>query len=493
MRYGFLAVISILSLLLVACFEKDDGTPITPLDGDAELFLDSDIEPDKADKEPAETEAEPEISEQESTETQTDGDTENDIVDDDPEFEAEPDSQEQETPNACTGIALDDQTFEPFAAWRDTQLHPFLLFDGVGIWLIASIASDDGSGNFETVMTRFSGTGETLVAPFKVNTTAKKNSIDPVLAQVGDKLLAAWQTYDNDDNAMDIYYRLFELDGTPVSDTDQSLEPKRQNLAVVGNLSTPILASDPLMQRFVMAGLWGLEGVNPFQAFVQIFDRQGALVGNGLDVNYDPQAAQLNPAVAVGMNGATYLAWNESPMDNLDLDQVRFSRIPASSVAAETPKTLCSYCTYPFLSASKTDREAVYLAVDKTVGTGGTQSDIALWSKSALEGDGKISLVLGEGGGMDVGGVVAAGDAGGAVLWHRVRSGIKGDAYFQRFSDRNGTLSALNAPITLNSGDDVTYFSPALARVCGDTYVASWAEGASPHFLLKAAVIRGSR
>lgn len=186
-----------------------------------------------------------------------------------------------------------------------TQIHGTSAFDGTKIWVAWS--RPDGMSLFDNFLAAFHCDGSVAVAPTELTQT-DDNELDPVLSLSGERLMAAWIS-DNGtgvDN-LDIRYRIYDLDGTPLT-AALTFEASRNGVTVTGNALDPALS--PTADGWVMAGTWGHQDAPSFQAFAVAIDHDGVVQGDAQDAKLDDMATQSRPAITTTGN-QTQLVWHE--------------------------------------------------------------------------------------------------------------------------------------------------------------------------------------
>jgi len=214
----------------------------------------------------------------------------------------------------------------------DTQIHPFAVFDGLGVWVAFSLPETSGGTGFDTWAARLACDGSFLVAPFLVNTTATApNDVDPVVGLSGDQVLITW----NADTGMapanlQLGYRAFAVDGTPLGD-DQRLtlaggDPYTQNVL--------LSAIEPDGDGFRLAGIRGVEATGTFQAFTQALDATLAPVDSGAEIFAEVGVTQQNTALVSTGDGSFFAAY--------DRDDGMEAQVVHRSLAAGAPDPVVS-------------------------------------------------------------------------------------------------------------------------------------------------------
>ncbi|MFH2004951.1 MAG: hypothetical protein ABI333_00060, partial [bacterium] len=157
---------------------------------------------------------------------------------------------------------LKDTVFELDPDGPDTQIHVAAAFDGEAVWIVYN--RPDSRGYFDVYGLRLGCDGAVVLPPFMINTT-DENDVDPTLAVADGNVYVTWASDNNTGvNNMDILFRTFDVDGTPIMAADQILETTHDGTPVVGNAMAPDVAALPNGQ-FVVAGARGLDVAPGFQ------------------------------------------------------------------------------------------------------------------------------------------------------------------------------------------------------------------------------------
>lgn len=349
---------------------------------------------------------------------------------------------------SCLDIWV-DTTMEPDPSGPNTQIHGTSTFDGAHVWMAWS--RPDGASLFDVWLAAFACDGTMAVAPLEV-TQSDDNELDPVMAVSGDRLLVAWMS-DNGtgiDN-LDIRYRVFGLDGAPLTDAIE-LQASRGGVAVTGNALSPSVAATT--GGFILAGSWGHADALGFQAFAVKLDRDGVVQGDADDGELNPAVGQT--AVAVAVDGDdVFLAWQEDTTS-----------------------------TAPVAKTARLGDPAALLADP------GARPHVAPGPWHAWDGDGADIVVMPPGGtAMPLGlsGFVHSprierADGESVLLWLEVVSGIQNRVHVAPLGS-DGSLGPLH---TLASEDVPSVYPVDLTLVDATHAVVVYQDGASPDFRLKA-------
>lgn len=203
---------------------------------------------------------------------------------------------------SCLDLWVDGIT-EPDASGPDTQFHGTSVFDGDNIW-VAWNRRDSGT-LFDVWMARYTCDGEVDRVPFEV-TSSGSSELDPVLAVSGDRVMVAWSADSGGQFNLDIRYRLYDLDGSAVTDVIE-LAANRGGVPVTGNATQPAVAATA--DGFTLAGSWGHADATGFQVFAVSIGPDGQVIGDAQDAELDTAFGQT--AVDVAEDAGTHLIWQE--------------------------------------------------------------------------------------------------------------------------------------------------------------------------------------
>jgi len=426
-------------------------------------------------------------------ETQSDGDSDDleaeesmdedgdasDSPEEDVESELSPEPTPAEIPFDCTDSAAAGTLIDIDPQGPDTQIHGAVALDGEGLWVVYNLPDDNNY--FDVFATRIGCDGKTIVAPFKVNTT-DYNDIDPALAVSGDRLLIAWQS-DNSQfpRNLDVYYRIFDVNGSPVMTEDARLVMQKNGAAADFNAWMPQVVAQP-NDGFAIVGSWAPDNLTVWQAFMQRIDRDGALDGDAFEVNSNVLDSQVYPCAASLPDGATYTAWTRERVEGEDIAQhalIPYGDNKPTGAALDAVDDISS--TSPALAADPETEGRVYLAF---MAGDESHSSIYLKNVSGISEAG-APAVFGASNEYSHTPGAAVGPEGGALVWYRLISGIRNDVMAQRFSVDGSSLTVQGSALQANDeGEFGAPYAPAIAHVKDNIYLVVWSQGTSPAFRL---------
>jgi hypothetical protein len=348
-----------------------------------------------------------------------------------------------------------DQTTEPDPMGPNTQIHGTSAFDGTHVWMAWN--RPDGTSLFDVWLAAFACDGTLSMGPIEV-TQSDDNEIDPTLSISGDRLLVAWAS-DNGtgvDN-LDIRYRIFDLDGNPLTDAGD-LSAMRNGVVVTGNTFEPaVTATDG---GWMLAGAWGHEDAPGFQAFAVALDLDGNVMGEAEDGKLNVDAGQT--AVSVAVSGSdTHLAWQEEPTGG-DGPEVWSTAIGGSPVMLADPGGRPELLATDAGVWSAWDTDGFDVAVQPPSGSANPLS---------VPGSGFVHHPR-----------LAAWDGQLSVLWMEAVSGIRNTAYIAPLTE-TGTRGN---PTQLDTQDTPSVYPLDFTLVDATHAVVVYHEGMSPDFRLKA-------
>jgi len=362
----------------------------------------------------------------------------------------------------------------------DTQIYSSAAAnaDGTGVWIAYCRPEAGDTGLFDVLVVELDCDGTPLQPPVVVSGAG--NDIAPSLARSGDRLLVSWMRDRGEglDN-LDIVYRVVGTDGVVLGETESVLETTRGGAAVAGNALDPAVAVAP--DGFVLAGARADDELSTFQVFVQRLDGDGALVGEAIDAGLEPGVTQTGPAVAVGADGRTWLAWVRESGDASD---VWFRALDEDTVPEPAFEGLVA-AEAPVLAVDPEDPARVWLAAtaDTRVRVDVLLTDVGLPLAE------RPTLSLGDSREIDHTPELVATPGGGAVLYHRVVSGIRNEVVLQSFHAVGPDLDA-DAEVSLARDEPAGPYPLGFAAVAEGTLLAAWSDGTSPAFRLRARFAR---
>jgi hypothetical protein len=364
---------------------------------------------------------------------------------------------------------LEDRVIAIDQGGDTTQIHAAALFDGEGVWVVFNRPEDGDTGLFDVFAVRFGCDGEPSIPVFAVQDESAGNDVDPTIAISNDRLLVAWNVDDGSGGTanLQVRYRLFTLDGTPVGDQRQ-LATSRGGTPVTDNhLGVAVAASD---DGFVIAGARAVPEAMRFQAYAQRIDLDGELDGEALEGALEPMVSHGN--VAVAAPGAdVWLAYEREPDD--------MSPIVNVLRAGDTPGPALT----GFTSSSGPDLAAVDGHVWSAFAAEGATGEVNITlTDVALAIDDREPLRWGELGRLDHGPKIAVGTDGAlAVAWYRNISGIRNELWAAPI-DASG---ALGDEVMIYGDPGAAPYQPAITHVMGSFWFVAWSQGTSPDLRLR--------
>jgi hypothetical protein len=457
-------VVLVLVLILVACESDDGGRGSGSSNGDVALDASADVEvsvpADTSDVTPSEDAA--------------------------ADVPPEPDDA---APSAELQACLDElafgETLELLPEAPDSQIHAAMAFDGRGVWLALNVPEEESSG-FDVWATRLDCAGRALVAPFKVNDDAPGNDIDPDIAVSGDRVLIVWQRDTGGDPNLFVRYRVFSTAGDRLMESDAALSLRS------GGETWDVSA---WMSRvtglpgggFALSGSVAHPELERFQAFTQAMEGEGAVTpaAGGLTLAQPmPQVSQVDPDVQSDAGGGLALAWTSTPDEGASrVGLARWRSLGDSPDLTRSPEEGASK---PDLALGVGEGAPLFLAYAVE---GYNSSEVVLTDVEWLGEEGAPRLSFGHPSAYDHTPTLATAPGGGAVMWYRVRGGIRNDAWLQRFTGGD-MWRAEGVPLLLNPAGPIDdhatppIYGPALIHLHDHLYLAAWSEGQSPNFRL---------
>ncbi|MBL7153669.1 MAG: hypothetical protein ISS79_08120, partial [Phycisphaerae bacterium] len=176
----------------------------------------------------------------------------------------------------------------------------------VAVWQGANV---HGWGTNEIYLQRYNAEGTPLGPEQQVNPDWHGEQTNPDVAVADDGTFVVTWTTDNDGDSYGVHARLFEADGTPVSDAFLV------NTYTDGNQSDSEVAINPTTGEFV--AVWASEGQDGFGwgVYGQRFAADGTPVGDEFRVNTYTNGDQSNPVVAMDADGDFVVTWQSYGQD----------------------------------------------------------------------------------------------------------------------------------------------------------------------------------
>jgi hypothetical protein len=190
---------------------------------------------------------------------------------------------------------MDSTDFEPAAVSMDSQGNTVICWSAPG-------------GKLK--VQRFSENGETAGGPIYLDDTTRARRMFPSAAHFNDGgFVIAWTNGRNNDN--DIFFKIFDKDGTPV--LTQTKVSEDSGLYLVANSQElPSIALDD-------KGNWGVvwedyRNGNPNRpnTFARWFDQDGNTIRSDFQVDDGVGVVTGSPCLCMGDSGRIYMAWSEN-------------------------------------------------------------------------------------------------------------------------------------------------------------------------------------
>lgn len=366
-------------------------------------------------------------------------------------------------PDAGEPTCRPGDPFELAPALASTQIHADLAFDGEATWLVFNVPEEGGTGLFDVYAMRLGCDGSIVTPPFVVNTTRAPNDVDPSIAISEERVLVAWHSDDSTlESNLDIRYRIFVRDGTPLLDEDRVLETTRGGTPVSGNALAPQVTPRSA-GGFWIAGMRGIEEAAAFQVFAQAIASDGSLDGDALDW-IDPASTQSEPTIAEDADGLN-VAWTRTDAFTERTWILRSDRDAPEELWPADPSAA------PALAAEGTRR---YAAVQASITMSEQEIFLALVEPPAR---------LGRNGRLDFSPRVVLTGGGGVVAWYRNVAGLENELVMQPFTDAGGAVT-LGEEIIVSGDRPAAPYPPAVTEIADGLGLVVWSSGTSPDLRL---------
>jgi hypothetical protein len=381
-------------------------------------------------------------------------------------------------PDPCMSLPFED--IVPVDLYGpDTQIHGAAAFDGAGIWVTYIRGDVDGGSGFDVFATRIGCDGAVLVEPFLVNEAVSFNETDPAVAVSGDTVMFAWQSESGQaPTNLSVWYRSYDVDGTPRMDQEAVLDFDLANFNVEPNAWMPALSAVP--EGFALAVAAAPEGYNVFQTWLQLLSLEGLPTIEGLHVSPDPDHSQVWPVLGLDGDETLVIAWEQQHIE--DPAAIEFVEFTTSGEFLG-PWSPAEVGTFPSFAARS-------MPGPRWVAFGyapGTESQVALYDTASPDAGNELHLIDNEGA-LDHSPVVVAGPEGQALAWYRNLGGLKNDLLVRPFSDHTGVPVWQGEPIVVNPVPAAPYAAALVALPGG--FFAVWSDGDNPAYRVKSRFVR---
>lgn len=372
----------------------------------------------------------------------------------------------------CSTDILLDTEIEIDPEGPDTQIHPSVSFDGESIWAVYNLP--DEHSLFDVWGTRLNCNGEHSMDPTRLNVISEYNEVDPEVTCANGRAYVVWGA-DNGSgvNNMDIYYRTFELDGTPIMAEELSLETTRDGTPIHGNLMFPTVTAGE-NDSFWIAGIRGLEETGTFHFFLQKVLYDGELSGEALQPVTEPGVTHTYPSLASSAEGHVFMAWNR--FGESEEDEIYHTIFLSGASEPEEPVLAIEGREAQLSAYWAGEINGVQRAV---LAVSGTSGDILLTDGMVLDPSEGFMLV-GDDWETDHSPSIAGGGSGGVVAFYRNISGLRNEVYIQPFTF-SGENIVIEQERLISQGPAAPY-GTALTYLGDGFYFLAWSQGISPDF-----------
>jgi hypothetical protein len=441
--------------------------------------------------------------------------------------------------NKCIEKIKDQNLFKVIPTDNPMQIHPSAAFDGEAIWLAWSDLDTD-TGRFEIRAARMACDGTLLVEPFSVDLINPGNSYEAEIAISKGNMLIAWHLdnsmYDPEDsnarvNApvttdviddtavstdatadtgsdttiatdvatdadaadpivdivqppndnMQVYYRTFKIDGTPIMTEALRYMPEQDGAKARVNNWVPKVAGLP-DGKFAITSAWAWPEGNVFQAVLQRFNSDGTVAGSLIHPNPVATVGQMYPNIAVDAAGNIHMVWSQTDADNADITWIASVTIPSDGeVPLENSPVL--YETSGDGPSVATNSSGVITAYNDQTAS----SDIVIVAETANRAL-KATTTIGDDG-YHASPIVVADSNGLVVAWYKIREGWNCDMMIKKLAWNGGdSITSFGDPGTVNAPDEVSNhaalsaYQPVLVSLGEGNYFVSWSERQSSTF-----------
>ncbi len=368
------------------------------------------------------------------------------------------DSQEDSPPVATCAEVASDEAFLAVPDGPSTQIHPEVAFDGEALWVTYS--APDAENGFDVFATRVGCDGTSLIPPIQLNQAVDANEGDSSIAVNGGRVFVVWNSDSSSGtHNLDTFTQVLDADGNPLWEAERAFEGTLEGEANPGNVWMPTLVSEG--DGFVLAGSWGTEHVGGFQAYSQVFGPDGEPVGDAVEIARTEGVSQVEPALAVGSDGASVVAWAESSVDGPD--QTKFRTFGPDGTPGDIQ------------IVTEGSRVAASAAPDGSFLVAASSDSSANSNIIVVSEDGE-SLAEIDAGGLDHTPALAVSPNGVAmVVFFQVVQGFRSRLFA-------ASLDSPEAPFRLDTNDLAAPYETSVVSVGDDHFATVWADGNNPEF-----------
>jgi hypothetical protein len=376
----------------------------------------------------------------------------------------------------CLELAAGLPTFNVGLGGAELRINPSAAFDGERLFVVYNTRGT--ADDFDIWLSVVACDGTELQPAIQLDSVVGPNVIEPQISRGQSSIAVVWQA-DNGtgENNLDIYLRMLDLNGAPLSESETLLEMTRGGARQSGNAWMPALTAAD--DGFVLAGAWGHDDAIAFQAFTQAISADGTLVGDAQDTVLEPAVGQVYPSVA-SQGVRQLMTWSRTPVEGDESIQLQLSANGTALNAVEVVAPAAGTAAVAFGETAMVvawgevlaGGSAVYLGVVNADGTLGAAAQVSPPSDS--RGHFSPTVTFGNG------------DSG-AIVWYRNISGFRNDVFVAPFEVIQGGLD-VGVGVQVNEGPAAPY-SPALIHLGQDYWFIADVEGANPAFEIEARVL----
>jgi len=186
--------------------------------------------------------------------------------------------------------------------YGDKLRLPVVASDALGNFVVAWMGRDGRRGTVGIFARRYSATGRSLGAPFRVNTTAMAPAI---ASDAQGNFVVAWQSYGEDGSGFGIYIQRFGADGLPRG------SELRVNQTLTGDQLRPAIASDAL-GNFVVSWHSRSPGEASVDVYARRFAADGSARGGEFRVNSQLAGTQTGARISSDAAGNVVIVWTSA-------------------------------------------------------------------------------------------------------------------------------------------------------------------------------------
>jgi hypothetical protein len=346
------------------------------------------------------------------------------------------------------------------------------VFDGDGIWVAYNRSEPGDSTLLDIYAVRLGCDGSQRTAPFPVQSDTSGNDVDPEIAIAGDRLIVVWQVDDQTGGTanMQVRYRSFALDGTPMGDQAQLVTTRAGTPITENHIGVDLAVNG---DRAAFGGARAVPDVLRLQAYAQPY----GMASDALESPSEAEVSHRNASIAMADDGTIWIAYDREPDAGGQSVYVRSFAEPSTPAEPAIGEALFSTSSADLLFQGG-HVWAAFNAMPVAVGT----PDLRLVDV-ALPLAERMGAAIGVTGRADHMAKLAASPSGAlAIAWYRNIRGITNELFVAPFTAGNPPV--VGDEVLVYGSPGAAPYQPALTYVDAGYWFVAWSEGESPDLRL---------